>query len=186
MARPKHSTKEKKAIGVDEYNLLMQHTTNKKVKLAFLLLFYTGCRNSEIINFTHKDLEYIFTHKEYSLDNNNKTRSTRLLHFSSKAIEEIKAIDTDTSKEYLFFKNGSNNSMSTSSFNQLLNKHIKAILGDMYSSHSFRKGIITDIVNTTGNIKLAQKIAGHSSSTTTNMYVQVTNDDVRNSLSLIR
>jgi integrase/recombinase XerD len=186
MARPKHSTKEKKAIGVDEYNLLMQSSTNKKVRLAFVLLYFTGCRNSEIVNFTYKDLEYIYKNKEYSLDNNNKTKSTRLLHFSSKALEDIQTIDTDTSKEYLFHKNGSDKPMSASSFNQLLNKHIKSILGDMYSTHSFRKGIITDIVNSTGNIKLAQKIAGHSNSNTTNMYVQVTNNDVKNSLTMIR
>jgi integrase len=150
------------------------------------LLYATGCRNSEILHFTTDNLKELCSTREFSLDNNNKTKTTRLLHFSNSIISKLQDIQIDTTRKYLFYKNGTDRPISISGFNKLLNDTIKKTLGPLYSTHSFRKGLVTDIINTTGNIKLAQKIAGHSSSNTTAIYIQADDNDVRNSLEAVR
>ena len=63
-----------------------------------------------------------------------------------------------------------------------LNAYIQSILGDLYSTHSFRQGIITDMATKGINSKIIQQYIGHASIGTTLRYITPTENDIRNSL----
>ena len=95
MARPAGVTKAKKAIRKQDFerlldfvgkNKVMNHPTRYKLRTAYTLLYCTGCRISEIVNFTRDDLEQMIKYKEFSLDNKNKTKRPRLIEFSDNKI----------------------------------------------------------------------------------------------------
>jgi len=189
--RPRGSTKDRQPISSDEFSRLIRVTkrdkelhrnTRLKMLRAFTLLRLSACRVSEIIEFRVDDLAHIARHSNISLNNQNKTKKPRLLRFSSNGLEMLKCLDTSDTNDKLFYKNGSSKAMSVSVFTRVLNKQIKKVLGELYTTHSFRAGLITDVLRVSGNIKTAQAVAGHSSFKTTLQYIKVSNEMIHDAL----
>ena len=67
---------------------------------------------------------------------------------------------------------------------QLVNKYMKSILGDNYTSHSFRQGLITEMGSKSVNPKIIQSFIGHRNISTTLGYIKPTEEDIK--LSLVR
>ncbi len=185
--RPIGSTKDRQPIGLAEFKTLLNLTkrdktlreiTKKKFIRAFTLLRLTGCRVSEIIEFTKEDLKYMCKNSYISLNNQNKTKKTRLLRFSPAGINLLEKLDVEDVSEKLFYKNGSSHAMSTTVFTRELNKQLKKVLGDIYTTHSFRAGVATDLIRATGNPNIAKAVLGHSSLATTLGYDRPSNNDI--------
>ena len=86
--RPIGSTKDRQPIYKEEFDKLIELTkhdktiqkdTKLKLIRAFTLLYFTGCRVCEILDFTLEDIEIICRNKISSLGNNTKTRRPRAL-----------------------------------------------------------------------------------------------------------
>ena len=178
MARPAGVTKAKKAIRKQDFerlldfvgkNKMMNHPTRYKLKAAYTLLYCTGCRISEIVRFTRDDLEQMIKYKEFSLNNRNKMKRPRLIEFSDNHIILLEKIFTKETG-FLFKKNNSFEAMSITGLTTLCNEYIQVALGELYSSHGFRRNMITQILHKTGRIKLAQLHIGHKNSSTTTRY----------------
>lgn len=191
--RPQGTKKDRFPIMEDEYNKIIFLTkrdknlsTKTKCKLlrVYTLLFHTGCRISEIADFTKEDLKYLITQKNYVLTK-TKTSTTQMLKINTSSSQALSALDLADVKEYLFYKNGSSRPMSVSGLTDLVNTHLAIQLNEMYTSHSFRAGYVTRIVEATGNIRVAQKLARHSSYKTTLKYVGATPKQVDDALDLI-
>jgi len=165
-------------------NKKMNHPTKAKLKIAFTLLYITGCRISEIKNFTSYDLKKIIDKKEFSLANNTKTKSVRLIQFSN---TQIAILEKVLPKEdgYLFAKNGSKKPMTIGGLTSLCNFYIQKCLGNLYSSHGFRRNMITTILQTTGRVKLAQIHIGHKNSATTIRYDTPLDTEIKSTLNAI-
>jgi len=58
-------------------------------------------------------------------------------------------------------------------FIQQVNKTIKEILGEGYSSHSFRQGLITEMGSKSINIKIISQFVGHKNVSTTMGYTSL-------------
>ncbi|RLA84486.1 MAG: hypothetical protein DRG78_01380 [Epsilonproteobacteria bacterium] len=69
-------------------------------------------------------------------------------------------------------------------FIQQVNKFINSVLGTGYTSHSFRKGIISEFGSKGVNIKIISKFVGHSDVKTTMRYITPTDEDIM--MNLIR
>lgn len=193
MARPFGKTKAKKAIRKADFerlidfvskNKTMNHPTRSKLKTAFTILYVTGCRISEIVNFTKEDIESMIKNKEFSLNNSNKTKIPRLIEFSDSQISLLEKVLTKETG-FLFKKNNSFESMSITGLTTLCNQYIQIALGELYSSHGFRRNMITQILHKTGRIKLAQIHIGHKSPSTTTRYDTPADGDIRNTLNSI-
>jgi len=188
MARPKGTTRAKKPIMKKEFEQLL-HATNKslsirsstKTKLtsAFTLLYLTGCRVSEIIDLTIQDLEFMIQNNEYSLTNNTKTKTSRLISFDSehKQIEFLKKI-IPLNSGYLFAKNNSSNPMSVNALKLLMNQFIHRVLGELYSTHSFRAGYITKAHQLGLSLEHIRQDIGHANIATTARYATVTSVEI--------
>lgn len=184
--RPIGSTKERQPIFQEEFYKLIELTKrdkdiqkNTKLKLlrAYTLLYLTGCRVSEIINFTCKDLETIMKYKSISLGNDTKTKKPRALLFNEEGVKMLTSLEyTDCPKnsETFFYSNTYDTPMSESVFTRIINTHLASKLGSLYTTHSFRAGYITRIVEATGNLETARSLVGHSSIKTTIEYLSAT------------
>lgn len=191
--RPVGTTRAKKPILKKEFERLI-HAANKsisiksvtKVKLirAFTLLYLTGCRVSEIANMSAKDVEHMIRENEYSLTNATKTRTPRLIIFDDARVqvEFLKKI-LPKDAAYLFQKNNSAKPMSASSLTALLNGFIHAVLGELYSTHSFRAGYITAFHAQGYSLEHIRCDIGHADIATTAHYVRVSQEEIARSKS---
>lgn len=188
MARPKGTTRAKKPIFKQEYERLMnavsknhrvQSFTKTKLKRAFTLLYLTGCRASEIVNMTTYDIEYMIQHNEYSLTNQTKTKKTRLISFDEQGLQAkmLRSILPD-GEGYLFVKNNSQKPMTASALKFMMNTFIHEVLGNLYSSHSFRSGYITVAHKVGLSLEHIRQDIGHKDIATTARYATVTNDEI--------
>lgn len=188
MARPKGTTRAKKPILKYEFNRLLQKantsldlqsTTKLKLVRAFTLLYLTGCRISEIINISSNDVEEMIKNNEFSLTNDTKTKKPRLITFDSNKtqIEFLKKI-LPLNDGYLFAKNKSNKTMTVSALTLMLNTFIHKILGDFYSTHSFRTGYITVAHQLGLSLEHIRQDIGHTDIATTARYATVTNKEI--------
>lgn len=182
MARPIGTTRVKKPITKFEFDKLIHFVgrTNhihhsglrERLRRAFTLLFITGCRVSEIMNFTSDDVRKMILEKEFSLANNTKTKSSRLITYADGQLELLRNI-LPVGQVRLF------GDVSLEYFNIKMNKIIHLCLGELYSSHSFRSGYITRLALNGENIKLIQEDIGHRSIQTTARYIKITSEDKR-------
>ena len=60
-----------------------------------------------------------------------------------------------------------------------VNKVMKGVLGEGYTSHSFRQGLITEMGSKQINVKIISQFIGHSDVKTTMRYIRPTDDDVQ-------
>lgn len=188
MARPTGTTRAKKPILKAEYERLidavhkkhsLKSTTKPKLIRAFTLLYHTGCRVSEIIEFKTSDLKEMIENNEYSLTNRTKTKKTRLISFDThkNQIEVLKKI-VPPEEMYLFRKNNSDTHMSVASLTLQMNEFIKSILGKFYSTHSFRQGYITTGHQLGLSLEHLRQDIGHKDISTTARYAVVSNEEI--------
>jgi len=195
--RPVGSTKDRLPIFEEEFNKLIEKTmhdkdsqknTRLKMLRAYTILYLTGCRVSEIIDFTCKDVETILRHKMISLSNDTKTNKPRALLFNDAGLamlSKLSYIDCPKTTEALFYANNSDQPMNEAVFTRQLNSHMAAMLNPLYTTHSFRAGYITRIIEATGNIETARDLVGHKSITTTMEYLSTSTKQKNNALDKI-
>ena len=188
MARPKGTTRAKKPIQKKEFDRLInavnrsleiKSPTKMKLTRAFTLLYLTGCRVSEIAYFKSDDVKQMIHDNEYSLTNNTKTHTSRLISFNENKtqIEFLKKI-LPYDDGYLFAKNNSEKVMTVSSLKLLMNKFIHRVLGNLYSTHSFRAGYITTAHQLGLSLEHIREDIGHKNIATTARYATVTSAEI--------
>jgi integrase/recombinase XerD len=151
----------------------------------FSLLYYSGCRLNELPQLTVKQIKHILEKNETTIIS-HKVKAERILYFSDSAVKEL--------SKYFILENQDENNLVITSWNkpkqqlhsisliQTVNKYIQSVLGDQYSSHSFRSGIITDMATKSVNPKIIQSYIGHRNISTTLSYVKPSEADIKNAL----
>lgn len=189
------STKKiKKSITEKEYRFLMNYTrgdeslktfNRDRFLKIFSFLYFSGIRINEISQIKFKHIEEIFKKGETVIVT-HKTKSERVLFFSENAIKEIrKYFDPSQNDEEDFVVCSWGNpktKLHDISLINLVNKYMKKILGEGFTSHSFRQGILTEMGAKSINPKIMQSFIGHSDVKTTLRYVKPTSNDVKASL----
>jgi integrase len=171
----------------------MRHTTKNKLKKAFTALYYTGARINEIARLKVKDIKQIITHGEIKLLTTKTKRfkdgEFRTVPFSDTAREVIKDVfkhDLESNPEDYVIKSWNNGTkmVNISTLDNQLNKYLDKAFPDMkLTTHSFRAGIITEmILDNEVHPTVVQKFIGHKNLSTTNIYIKPTDEDVKNSL----
>ena len=186
--RPAGTTRAKKPILKKEFDRLI-NATNRSLELqsqtkmkfirAFTLLYLTGCRISEIADMKTADVASMIQENEYSLTNNTKTKTARLISFSEnkEQIEFLKKI-LPLKDGYLFARNNANTPMSIANLKLMMNRFIQKVLGTLYSTHSFRAGYITTAHQLGLSLEHIRQDIGHASIATTARYATVTHTEI--------
>ena len=163
--------------------------TKINLQRTFTILYYTGLRLNELQHLKIKHIKELLNTKQVKvyLSKTNSERKLFLTDNFKKDLEKCFVLDTEEDDNRVIFKT-SNPRRKTGihhiSYLQQVNKYMKYILGDGYSSHSFRRGLITEMGSKGINVKLISKYIGHSDPKTTMKYIVPTDEDIM--MNLIR
>ena len=184
----------KKSVTEKEYKKLMAFVrgdediksfNQKRFLKIFSLLYYSGMRVNEITQIKYSHIQEIIDTSE-TIIISHKTSRERVLYFSDSAIKEIKKYFTFEESElgnYCITSWGNpQKTFHEVSLIQLVNKYMKNILGDNYTSHSFRQGLITEMGSKNINPRVIQSFIGHQNVSTTLNYIKPTENDIKDSL----
>lgn len=139
------------------------------------VLFSTGMRISELCNLQDK----AFDLKNGVLCIFGKGAKERYLQITNdKVLEELRlyreAFQEQIERHGYFFVNRYGLPLSEQSARQMIHKHTNAVMGDInVTPHMFRHSFATFLMEEEVNIRYIQKMLGHSSITTTQIYTYV-------------
>ena len=121
---------------------------------------------------------------EYSLTNKTKTKQARLIRLPSIAKVNLNKLKLDfyVYDDYLFYGDYKYMLINKTYFTRKLNTLIQDKLGPLYSTHSFRTGMLTQMARKKIHPKIIQEHIGHSNASTTMRYIKPSSEDIYSSL----
>ena len=168
----KNSKKIPKAIAksqIDEiFNLLNNSKSrNSKVYTMVLrLMFLSGLRVSEALNLRWSDLNI----NDFSLNIYGKGSKERKVYLTQDFSKQLSHLKSNS----IFIFHIKNKPISTRTINKFLNDSFKkGIINKSLSSHIFRHSFATTMLENNADIRHIQKLLGHSSISTTEIYTKV-------------
>jgi site-specific recombinase XerD len=142
---------------------------NLKHKSIISLAFSVGLRVSEVVNLKIKDID---SDRMIININQAKGRKDRIVPLTLTVLTLLRKYYKEYKpKEYLFNGQFSNKYSSTS-----CNEIVKKYLGKSYHFHLLRHSCFTNLTESGVDIRIIQKLAGHSSCKTTEIYTHVSNN----------
>lgn len=166
--RPKSEKKLPRVIDGEFIKEQLSKIDNIKHKAILTLTYSVGLRVSEIVNLKIEDID---SKRMLIHIKNAKGRKDRLVPLSSNVLNLLREYFKQFKPiEYLF--NGQNsNQYSIQSCQKLYKKYID----ENTSIHTLRHSSATNLLERGTDLRIIQKILGHSSSKTTEIYTHVSN-----------
>jgi integrase/recombinase XerD len=164
--RPKKEKSLPQVIDKDYLLSKIEEIKNLKHKVIISLGYSVGLRVSEVINLKIKDIDS----KRMVINiRQSKGRKDRVVPLSESILDLLREYYKDFKpKEYLF--NGQNSLRYSATS---CNKIVKKYLGGKYHFHLLRHSCFTNLTDQGVDLRVIQKLAGHSSSKTTEIYTHV-------------
>jgi len=164
-------------------NCLKEHSRIKLLRI-FNILYYTGMRVNEVNLITVEKLRELIKNGEGIIYTPKKAKE-RKIFLTKEGTKQLKALikKEDNDKAYITSSwNKETTPMHEISLIQMVNTYMKKVLGNGYTSHSFRQGIITDMFAAHVSTATVQQFIGHSDPSTTLRYARPTDEHIRSSL----
>lgn len=205
---PQSKKKEKRALTTEEKLLIEKSKLTQKERVFVDLLYYTGVRRGEVLALTVKDIDFInrkltinknlvLKDSQSDIKNSPKTDAgNRLIPLPTKLLSELKEYLANVSSIYLFTKQNGE-LMTKSSFRRfwdnILDKMNIAAGGDKFSRsetairlvskditpHIFRHTYATNLYYAGIDVKIAQRLLGHSNiQITLEIYTHLDNSNI--------
>jgi integrase len=177
----------KKLMSFVRGNETLRSNTKQNLLRTFTILFFTGLRLNEVQELKIIDIKNLLQNGNVKIDI-SKTSTQRKLYLTNSFQKELlKLFDFKNElDENKVISKGSDKNKKTSInkivFIQQVNKTIKEILGEGFSSHSFRQGLITEMGSKSINIKIISQFVGHKNISTTMGYIKPTDEQIRDAL----
>jgi len=130
-------------------------------------------RVSEVINLKIKDIDS----KRMVINIiQSKGRKDRIVPLTQNILDLLRIYFKEYRPVEYMFNGQFSNQYSSTSCNQIIKKY----LGENYHFHLLRHSCFTNLTDNNVDIRVIQKLAGHSSSKTTEIYCQVSKNTLRN------
>ena len=177
----------KKLMSFTRGNETLRNNTKLNLLRTFTILYFTGLRLNEVQELKIINIKNLIENKNVKIDI-SKTSTQRKLYLTNSFQKELLKLfdfknELDDNK---IISKGSDKNKRTSInkivFIQQVNKTIKEILGEGFSSHSFRQGLITEMGSKSINIKIISQFVGHKNVSTTMGYMKPTDEQILNNL----
>lgn len=156
-----------------EFNKLFlcaQNAKDYELCKIYTMLYYFGFRICEVLQFSPQDIQTAVSSgwlKIYS----SKTKTSREMPLSKTCASLLSLLIARSHSLEHFIKPLCKDHLTAKA-----NSHIKAVLGAGYTSHGFRRGLVTDLLLNDKNDIAAKEVAaiiGHKSVATTAKYYEV-------------
>ena len=168
----KNLKKVPKAISkIQIYEILnsLNNSKSRNAKIYTMLLnlmFLSGLRVSEALNIKWSDLNI----KDLSLNVNGKGSKERKVYLTNNFLKQLVSLNKDS----IFIFHIKNKQISARAINKFLSVSFKTGLINLrLSSHVFRHSFATSMLENNADIRHIQKLLGHSSISTTEIYTKV-------------
>ena len=168
----KNSKKIPKAITksqIDEIFNLLNNSKSRNGKIYIMvlrLMFLSGLRVSEALNIKWTDLNI----NDFSLNIYGKGSKERKVYLTQDFSNQLSHLKSNS----IFIFHINNKPISTRTINKFLNDSFKnGIINKSLSSHIFRHSFATTMLENNADIRHIQKLLGHSSISTTEIYTKV-------------
>lgn len=167
--RPRSEKKLPKVIDGEFIKKQLTKIQNLKHKVILTLTYSVGLRVSEVVNLKIIDID---SKRMLIHIKNAKGRKDRIVPLSENVLELLREYFREYKpKEFLF--NGQNSPQySVGSCQKIYKKYID----NKSSIHTLRHSSFTNLLESGTDLRIIQKIAGHSSSKTTEIYTHVSNN----------
>jgi integrase/recombinase XerD len=167
--RPKSEKKLPRVIDGEFIKEKLSKINNLKHKTILTLTYSVGLRVSEIINLKIEDID---SKRMLIHIKNAKGRKDRIVPLSKTVLELLRNYYKEYKPEEFLFNGQNTPQYSIGSCQKIYKKYI-----DSNSSiHTLRHSSFTNLLESGTDLRIIQKIAGHSSSKTTEIYTHVSNN----------
>ena len=168
----KNSKKIPKAITksqIDEIFNLLNNSKSRNGKIYIMvlrLMFISGLRVSEALNIKWTDLNI----NDFSINIYGKGSKERKVYLTQDFSNQLSHLKSNS----IFIFHINNKPISTRTINKFLDDSFKnGIINKSLSSHIFRHSFATTMLENNADIRHIQKLLGHSSISTTEIYTKV-------------
>ena len=164
-------------LTIKEIRKLVEETNNPKHKLIIKLLYGTGLRVSEIVNLKKNEINFEENLIKVKLGKGKKDRFVKL----PESIKlELKSIYDLTNSKYLF-ESQRGGKLAVKTIQLILkNSAKKAGIKKRVYPHLLRHSYATHLLENGTDLRIIQKLLGHSSIKTTQMYTQISQASIKN------
>jgi integrase/recombinase XerD len=178
ITRPRPRHKLPNVLGKDEVKKMLGCLPNEKHRVMLSLIYACGLRRSELINLIPSDLE---RSRNLLRILQAKGFKDRVVPVSDKTIEMIdKYISHFQPLRYLFEGQWAGEPYSASSLEKVLkNACHKAGINKPVTLHWLRHSYATHLLESGTDLRYIQKLLGHQSSKTTEIYTHVTTQSIQ-------
>ena len=168
----KNSKKIPKAITKSQIDEVFNSLNNSKSRnskiyiMVLRLMFLSGLRVSEALNLRWSDLNI----NDFSLNIYGKGSKERKVYLTQDFSKQLSYLKSNS----IFIFHIKNKPISTRTINKFLSDSFKnGIINKSLSSHIFRHSFATTMLENNADIRHIQKLLGHSSISTTEIYTKV-------------
>ncbi len=161
---------------------LLTACKNLKYRLIILLMLDCGLRVTEVVSLKIKHFNFLQNYVEVDSLKKQKKTEVRRVHLTQRLLDTIAnylhTLKNYTSECYIFPAVSSQNLSGHLSRKQVWRK-VKKLTGNAVYPHILRHTFASRIVNEGNELRTAQKLLGHSSSKTTEIYTHITEEQGR-------
>jgi integrase/recombinase XerD len=175
--RPKRNKYIPDILSIEEVRKLIKTTSNIKHKFIIKLLYGCGLRVSEIVNLRKEDVNFDEGLIKVSL---GKGKKDRFVKIPESIIEELRNYCGLLENGFLFESN--RGGKLTTKTIQLIIKNAcrKSGIKKKISPHSLRHSFATHLLEQGTDLRVIQKLLGHSDLKTTQIYTQISQASIKN------
>jgi site-specific recombinase XerD len=174
---PKRNKTLPEILTIEEVKKLINTTRNIKHKLIIKLLYGCGLRVSEIINLKKQDINFRESLIKIKLGKGNKDRYVKL---PESIISDLKAY-AQLNPSQILFPSNREGKLTKKTIGKIVSDNAKkAGIKKRVYPHLLRHSFATHLLEQGTDLKIIQKILGHSDIKTTQIYTQISQASIKN------
>ena len=174
---PKKNKKIPEVLTPEEITKLINSTNNIKHKLILKMLYGCGFRVSEITDLKKQDFNFDEGLIHIKLAKGRKDRFVKIPNSLKENLINYSKIQDNN----IFFPSARNKKLSTKTIQMIVKSTAnKAQINKKVSPHTLRHSFATHLLENGTDLRIIQKLLGHSDIKTTQIYLKVSNASIKN------